>query len=212
MNIFSLNEQNTLEQFEKKDKELDPRSKRSRRDLANAFVLLLQEKDFDSITIKDIVERAMVSRLTFYNQFKDKYELLEYIFKTSVEYMATNIDKDLERNPKDLSKEEIIKITIKNIVHVLYTNKDLVNKWIENDKSKAIYWCLTNFVKDVVFFIINENKQKFEMLFNHNAENIFVYFVAGGFTYSLYENEFKDVKSEEELTDEIFDFIIKKID
>lgn len=211
MNIFPTVEQKTFEQLDNKEKELDPRSRRSRRDLANAFVFLLQEKDFDSITIKDIVEKAMVSRLTFYNQFKDKYELLEYIFKTSVDSMGKNIEKDLEDDKNELSKDEILKITIKNIVHILYSNKELFSKWVENDKSKAIYWCLTNFIKDVLLFVINEYEEKSKILFDNNdSKQIFVHFAAGGFTYTLYEYGFHNVKNEEDIILECYKFIAKR--
>ena len=38
----------------------------------------------EKITIKDICEEAGVIRPTFYNHFKDKYELLEYIIRTDL--------------------------------------------------------------------------------------------------------------------------------
>ena len=35
-------------------------------------------KDFQSITVQDIADRAMINRATFYDHFVDKYALLEY--------------------------------------------------------------------------------------------------------------------------------------
>ena len=60
----------------------DVRVQRSRRDLMNALESLLPEKSFDDITVKDITDRALVSKNTFYNNFKDKEELLEYLHPT----------------------------------------------------------------------------------------------------------------------------------
>lgn len=40
---------------------------------------LILIKDFNKITIKMITDRAGVIRPTFYNYFKDKYEILEYL-------------------------------------------------------------------------------------------------------------------------------------
>ncbi|MBO0778862.1 MAG: TetR/AcrR family transcriptional regulator [Ktedonobacteraceae bacterium] len=37
---------------------------------------LMTERDFESITVTDICERAMVHRTTFYKHFEDKYDLL----------------------------------------------------------------------------------------------------------------------------------------
>lgn len=55
----------------------DPRTKRTRQWIINAFGELLTEKTFDAITINDISERASVNRATFYNYFEDKYDLME---------------------------------------------------------------------------------------------------------------------------------------
>ena len=45
---------------------------------------LMQKKPFEKITIKMITDAAGVIRPTFYNHFKDKYELLEYIFQEEI--------------------------------------------------------------------------------------------------------------------------------
>ncbi|CQR55861.1 TetR/AcrR family transcriptional regulator [Paenibacillus riograndensis] len=60
-----------------KKNEADPRVIRTRRLLQDAFAALLQEKDFESITVRDIAERATVNRTTFYAHFVDKFEMLE---------------------------------------------------------------------------------------------------------------------------------------
>ncbi|RAT96342.1 TetR/AcrR family transcriptional regulator [Brevibacillus sp. Leaf182] len=60
-----------------KKNEADPRVIRTRRLLQDAFASLIQEKDFESITVRDIAERATVNRATFYAHFVDKFELLE---------------------------------------------------------------------------------------------------------------------------------------
>lgn len=60
-----------------KKNEADPRVIRTRRLLQDAFASLIQEKNFESITVRDIAERATVNRATFYAHFVDKYEILE---------------------------------------------------------------------------------------------------------------------------------------
>ncbi|MBI4304912.1 MAG: TetR family transcriptional regulator, partial [Chloroflexi bacterium] len=44
----------------------DPRVKRTRKLLHDAFDSLLSEKSFEAITVQDIAERATVNRATFY--------------------------------------------------------------------------------------------------------------------------------------------------
>jgi AcrR family transcriptional regulator len=57
---------------------LDPRVKRTRESLEQAFVDLLHEKGFQAITVRDITQRAGLNRATFYAHFPDKYALLDY--------------------------------------------------------------------------------------------------------------------------------------
>lgn len=65
---------------------IDPRIKRTRLLLERAFSELLLEKDFQSISVQDITERAGINRATFYAHFPDKYALFE--FKIRQEFRA----------------------------------------------------------------------------------------------------------------------------
>lgn len=49
-----------------------------------SFRELLCEKRYRSITVKDICDRAHVSRKTFYANFRDKEDVVSYIFKRDV--------------------------------------------------------------------------------------------------------------------------------
>jgi AcrR family transcriptional regulator len=57
---------------------LDPRVKRTRQLLLQAFIELLSTKDFEAISVQDITEKATVNRATFYDHFADKLALLDY--------------------------------------------------------------------------------------------------------------------------------------
>jgi len=61
----------------------DLRVRRTRMMIEKAFFELLQERDFQAITVQDIADRAMVNRATFYDHFTDKYML----FTTSARTM-----------------------------------------------------------------------------------------------------------------------------
>ena len=62
---------------------LDPRTKRTRELLLQAFMQLLMTKSFDSITVQEIADQATVNRATFYAHFDDRYALLDYAFAES---------------------------------------------------------------------------------------------------------------------------------
>lgn len=52
--------------------------------IAQGFKDLMQKYPFEKITIKMISDEAGIIRPTFYNHFRDKYDLLEWIFYTEV--------------------------------------------------------------------------------------------------------------------------------
>ncbi len=58
---------------------VDPRIRRTRQMLFQAFQDLLAEKTFDQISVQDISERSTLNRATFYDHFTDKFALLEAI-------------------------------------------------------------------------------------------------------------------------------------
>jgi AcrR family transcriptional regulator len=57
-------------------KKTDARVKRTRDALGDALIALMQEKPFDTITVQDVLDRAHVSRSTFYTHYSDKDDLL----------------------------------------------------------------------------------------------------------------------------------------
>lgn len=63
---------------EQAQEKIDPRVKRTRLALEQAFMDVLQEKGFQAITVQDITRRAGVNRATFYAHFPDKYALLDH--------------------------------------------------------------------------------------------------------------------------------------
>jgi AcrR family transcriptional regulator len=58
------------------NKKTDARVRRTRDALGDALVALMQEKPFETITIQDVLDRAHVSRSTFYTHYSDKDDLL----------------------------------------------------------------------------------------------------------------------------------------
>jgi len=57
-------------------KKTDARVRRTRDVLGDALIALMQEKPFDTITVQDVLDRAHVSRSTFYAHYSDKDDLL----------------------------------------------------------------------------------------------------------------------------------------
>lgn len=71
--------------------ELDRRTRKTRKAISDAFWKLMQEKDFEEITINDITETADIHRATFYLHYQDKFDWLE---KSITELLQGLIDRD----------------------------------------------------------------------------------------------------------------------
>ena len=57
-------------------KKTDARVRKTRDALGDALIALMQEKAFETITVQEVLDRAHVSRSTFYTHYSDKDDLL----------------------------------------------------------------------------------------------------------------------------------------
>lgn len=76
----------------------DKRILKTKKNLKNTLLELLDEKAFEQITVKEICEKSATSRITFYTHFADKYELLDSLFQ---EYLASARNEYAELNKKN---------------------------------------------------------------------------------------------------------------
>lgn len=176
------------------DEKEDKRVIRSKRDLSNALDELLNDKNFDDISVQDIVNKALVSKNTFYNNFLDKNELLMYLFKKYTSEIYNQIEPLL--NDENASFETITKESLKYVIDFLSLNYSKFRKMIINDRSKTLYWNLFKFIQEIVAFIFSNYKEK--LPFNSPLE-IASPFLAGGISsliYSMYSSEKTYTKAE----------------
>ena len=77
------------------DEKLDPRVKRTRGLILQSFESLLAEKNFETISVQDVTDKAQINRATFYAHFQDKYALLDYsinqMFMQEIEKRTLNV-------------------------------------------------------------------------------------------------------------------------
>ena len=71
---------------------IDPRVKRTRRLLRDALVSLILKKDFASITIREITERAEVAYITFYRHYESLDQLLMEVLDEGLVELMTHIE------------------------------------------------------------------------------------------------------------------------
>ena len=69
--------------------------------LAESFVELVEKRPVTKITITDITDNCEYSQPTFYNHFKDKYDLIAWIARKNAQEIITEND-DPEAEPKKI--------------------------------------------------------------------------------------------------------------
>ena len=84
---------------------VDPRITRTKKLLMDAFRDIAKEKKLQTITVKDITERATVNRATFYAHFYDKYDIMDYtLSETILKNLNDNLTLASELNEETLCK------------------------------------------------------------------------------------------------------------
>ncbi|HIZ80515.1 MAG TPA: TetR/AcrR family transcriptional regulator [Candidatus Mediterraneibacter pullistercoris] len=78
----------------------DRRITKTKRNLKNAMIGMLSNKDFEHITITELCCEADISRITFYSHYSDKYALLDEIFDDMLRIgTADYYRRQAEKNP-----------------------------------------------------------------------------------------------------------------
>jgi AcrR family transcriptional regulator len=70
---------------------IDQRVRRTRDRLGDALLKLLLEKSYETITVKDVLQRAKISRSTFYVHYRNKEDLFLSDVDEFLEGMATTL-------------------------------------------------------------------------------------------------------------------------
>ena len=90
---------------------VDRRVRRTRRALTQAFVDLILEQGYDSVTIKAITERADVAYMTFFRHYREKDDLLRVLFEDLMDDLRQRnemiMDQDSEVSTASLIFEHV---------------------------------------------------------------------------------------------------------
>src|SRR5580698_8675572 len=88
---------------------VDPRVTRTKNLIRDALKALLLEKNFESISVQDIAERATVNRATFYAHFQDKFALLDVVIRDALRHYLS------EDDPKEADVRSLLSAVGKSV-------------------------------------------------------------------------------------------------
>jgi AcrR family transcriptional regulator len=83
---------------------LDPRVRRTRKLIEDAFRALLKERPYAEIAVADIATRATVNRGTFYAHYEDKEHLATSMMREDLQtVLRTRLEYEMPLNPETLA-------------------------------------------------------------------------------------------------------------
>lgn len=113
-----------------KEKDNNLQYLRTDRAIINAFYDLLDVKPFDKITVQNILDMALVSRSTFYQHYRDKYDIVEHLFANFKETFHYFLDTNFVVNAQKFSMSNQIdlidKLGMQNYTKYFLENKRLL--------------------------------------------------------------------------------------
>ena len=154
---------------------------RSKKMIRTAFAELLSEKhDIDKVTVKEVVERADISKSTFYCHYEDIYAVVEEFGGEIVDLVKDTINEYSKAH-----KEEIAPY-LKKINTILKENEALYKMLMSSD----LYFSFINKIKQIVIDNISNDKRFDVLSKNKNHREIQIDIIANGVIY-LYVDYFK---------------------
>lgn len=126
----------------------DRRVRRTQKQIREAFLLLIEEKEYDQITVTDIINKADYNRTTFYRHYYDKDDLANKIIDQQIEQFVEALLHPYRQakhmNLESISSEEII------IFDHIIEHKDFYRLWDRLSSIPSFSQKFTNAVKDLL--------------------------------------------------------------
>lgn len=103
-----------------------------------AFTELLSEKNYNKITVQEIIDRANIGRSTFYSHFETKDDLLKEICRELFDHIFSN---DLNRECSKVfeNSKKNPKILITHILYHLKENREKIVKVLSCESNEHFF-------------------------------------------------------------------------
>ncbi|HAD18806.1 MAG TPA: TetR/AcrR family transcriptional regulator [Lachnospiraceae bacterium] len=162
--------------YELGGRRLDKRVYKTRQNLRQTLLRMMEERSFSKITVKDICETANTSRITFYNHYGDKYDLLDDVFN--------ELEQELLERFQQLQKEnntaDDLVICYQNLMDAILDIRDryikiynLVKKLDDTEMVISYYRFITRSMADI------ESRYQNRIHLRYSGESLNAFFALG---------------------------------
>lgn len=184
------------------DNEKDKRVRRSRRLIKEAFITLMADKGFKSVTVKDIINKADYNRTTFYAHFNSKEELTEVLVTEMIEGLEEALLKPY--NEMLYLQFNSLKPSSLQLFEYIFQNANFFNLLLKDDTipdfQNKVIGMIFNLFKDEITFLSDQNAEA-------NTENFATYRTYGifGIIYMWIKSGY--IQSPEELSKQLINIL-----
>lgn len=125
---------------------MDLRVQKTRNSIFSAFIELRAKKPIEKITVKELADKAKISKQTFYLHFKDIYDLSEYLENDAISSLIAyipNPDFFITNSPEATRQLCNAALSQGNLFNILFPDDDRSYGILTNKLEKKI--------KDIIF-------------------------------------------------------------
>ena len=137
----------------------------TKRALATAMRELMDEVPFEKIQVAHICERCSMNRKSFYYHFKDKYDLLNWIFDTEIISFVQSLSGTAQL-------EQRVEV-FQEICNYFYKNRDFYRKALkiqgQNSFSEHLREYMTPILKNRLLYLLGDGGDDFTLNFYLDA-------------------------------------------
>ncbi len=154
---------------------MDIREKKTVRNITNAFLDIRTNKPLERITVKELCERAEISKATFYLHYRDIYDLSDTlqleVIKKIIMYVSD--PSDMIYKPLKSSHE---------LINGFYANRSIINILFSGSQFSVLPEKIETQIKELIF-------GKYPELENNVYANVRITYQLMGSFYSFYKYE-----------------------
>lgn len=175
--IYSFVLVSIIRHYSKINKEdtMDIREKKTVRNITNAFLDIRTNKPLERITVKELCERAEISKATFYLHYRDIYDLSDTlqleVIKKIIMYVSD--PSDMIYKPLKSSHE---------LINGFYANRSIINILFSGSQFSVLPEKIETQIKELIF-------GKYPELENNVYANVRITYQLMGSFYSFYKYE-----------------------
>lgn len=170
-----------------REKYFDQRIIRTKQKLMDAVLSLLKEKDFSMISVMNIVEKANISRTTFYNHYQNKEDLSTELIEKAISNLVYNYRKTYQ-NYKWFNVSDIQPAAM-YLFDYVYQNADFFTTIVNSDispifQNKIIQNVITVLEQDLKVNHPKVNHRLYAIYLAYSTIGLMIEWIRSNYKYS----------------------------